>query len=84
GDVIAAADAPPEAANQFEATIVWLSDTALVPGRGYWLKIGPRTVGASVQAPGYVVDVNTQAHLSAKTLALNDIGVAEVFTDEGI
>ncbi|WP_294283127.1 sulfate adenylyltransferase subunit CysN [uncultured Sphingomonas sp.] len=84
GDVIAAADAPPEAANQFEATIVWLSDTALVPGRGYWLKIGPRTVGASVQAPGYVVDVNTQAHLSAKTLELNDIGVAEVFTDEGI
>lgn len=81
GDVIAAADAPPEAASQFEATLVWLADTALVPGRGYWLKLGTRTVGATVQAPGHVVDVNTQAHLSAKTLALNDIGVAEVFTD---
>jgi bifunctional enzyme CysN/CysC len=81
GDVIAAADAPPEAANQFEATIVWFADTALVPGRGYWLKLGTRTVGATVQPPGHVVDVNTQAHLSAKTLALNDIGVAEVYTD---
>jgi bifunctional enzyme CysN/CysC len=81
GDVIAAADAPPEAASQFEATIVWLADTALVPGRGYWLKLGTRTVGATVQPPAYVVDVNTQAHLSAKTLELNDIGVAEVFTD---
>ena len=81
GDVIAAADAPPEAANQFEATIIWLADTALVPGRGYWLKLGTRTVGATVQPPAYVVDVNTQAHLSAKTLELNDIGVAEVFTD---
>ena len=81
GDVIAAADAPPEAANQFEATLVWLADTALVPGRGYWLKLGTRTVGATVQPPAYVVDVNTQAHLSAKTLELNDIGVAEVFTD---
>ncbi|WP_137897848.1 sulfate adenylyltransferase subunit CysN [Sphingomonas sp. 2SG] len=81
GDVIAAAEAPPEAANQFEATLVWLADTALVPGRGYWLKLGTRTVGATVQPPAHVVDVNTQAHLSAKTLALNDIGVAEVFTD---
>ena len=81
GDVIAAADAPPEAASQFEATLVWLADTALVPGRGYWLKLGTRTVGATVQPPAHVVDVNTQAHLSAKTLALNDIGVAEVFTD---
>jgi bifunctional enzyme CysN/CysC len=81
GDVIAAADASPEAANQFEATIVWLADTALVPGRGYWLKLGTRTVGATIQSPKHVVDVNTQAQLSAKTLALNDIGVAEVFTD---
>jgi bifunctional enzyme CysN/CysC len=81
GDVIAAADAPPEAANQFEATIIWLADTALVPGRGYWLKLGTRTVAATVQPPAHVVDVNTQAHLSAKTLELNDIGVAEVFTD---
>jgi bifunctional enzyme CysN/CysC len=81
GDVIAAADASPEAANQFEATIVWLADVALVPGRGYWLKLGTRTVGATIQSPKHVVDVNTQAQLSAKTLALNDIGVAEVFTD---
>ncbi|MEI5687069.1 sulfate adenylyltransferase subunit CysN [Sphingomonas kyungheensis] len=81
GDVIAAADSPPEAANQFEATIVWLADTDLVPGRGYWLKLGTHTVGATVQPPAHVVDVNTQAHLSAKTLSLNDIGVAEVYTD---
>ncbi|MEH3160217.1 MAG: sulfate adenylyltransferase subunit CysN [Sphingomonas taxi] len=84
GDVIAAADDPPEAASQFEATIVWLSDTPLVPGRGYWLKLGPRSVGATVQPPQHVVDVNTQAQLSAKTLGLNDIGVAEVFTDAPI
>jgi bifunctional enzyme CysN/CysC len=84
GDVIAAAESPPEAANQFEATLVWLSDTALVPGRGYWLKLGTRTVGATVQPPAHVVDVNTQAQLSAKTLELNDIGVAEVYTDAPI
>jgi bifunctional enzyme CysN/CysC len=84
GDVIAAADHPPEAANQFLAAIVWLADAPLVPGRGYWLKLGTQTVGATVQPPRHMVDVNTQAELSAKTLALNDIGVAEVFTDRPV
>ncbi len=84
GDVIAAADAPPQAADQFLATIVWMADTALVPGRGYVLKLGTQVVGATVQSPRHVVDVNTQAELSAKTLTLNDIGVAEVYTDRAI
>ncbi|HEX8418668.1 MAG TPA: sulfate adenylyltransferase subunit CysN, partial [Sphingomonas sp.] len=81
GDVIAAAADAPQAASQFQATLVWLDDAALVPGRGYWLKLATQTIGATVQAPRHVVDVNTQAELSAKTLQLNDIGVAEVYTD---
>ena len=84
GEVIAAADAPPEAADQFLATIVWMSDTPLVPGRGYQLKLGTQVVGATVQPPRHIVDVNTQAELSASTLALNDIGVAEVYADRAI
>ncbi len=84
GDVIAAADAPPEAADQFLATLVWMADAPLVPGRSYQLKIGTQLVGATVQPPRHVVDVNTQAELSAPTLSLNDIGVAEVYTDRAI
>ncbi|MBX3594000.1 sulfate adenylyltransferase subunit CysN [Sphingomonas sp.] len=84
GDVIAAADDPPEVADQFSATIVWMDPTALLPGRGYWLKIGTQTVGATVREPEHAIDVNTMAKLSAKTLELNDIGVAEIATDRGI
>ena len=84
GDVIAAADQPPEAADQFEASIVWMSDEALIPGRAYWLKLGTQTVSATVQAPKYVVNVNTMEHLAAKTLELNAIGVAELSTDKPI
>jgi bifunctional enzyme CysN/CysC len=84
GDVIAAADAPPEAADQFEATIVWMDEHELIPGRGYWLKLGTQLVTATVQAPKYEVNVNTLEHLAAKTLALNSIGVAEVATDREI
>ena len=81
GDVIAAAGDPPQVADQFEATIVWLGDEELRPGRGYWLKLATQTVTATVQQPKYQVDVNTLDHLAAKTLALNGIGVAEVFAD---
>ncbi|WP_066658189.1 MULTISPECIES: sulfate adenylyltransferase subunit CysN [unclassified Sphingomonas] len=84
GDVIVAADAPPEVADQFQATIVWMDQEELLPGRAYWLKLGTQTVSATVQPPRHVICVNTMAELSAKTLNLNDIGVAEVYTDRGI
>jgi bifunctional enzyme CysN/CysC len=84
GDVIATADNPPEVADQFEASIVWMADEAMVPGRGYWLKLGTQMVSATVQAPKYQVNVNTMEQLAAKTLELNAIGVAELTTDRPI
>ena len=84
GDVIALADNPPQAADQFEATIVWMADEEMLPGRPYWLKIGTQTVSATVQHPKYQVNVNTMEHLAAKTLELNAIGVANLSTDRQI
>jgi bifunctional enzyme CysN/CysC len=82
GDVIAIADNPPQVADQFEATIVWMADEAMLPGRPYWLKLGTQTVTASIQHPKYQVNVNTMEHLAAKTLELNAIGVANLSTDK--
>jgi bifunctional enzyme CysN/CysC len=88
GNVIAAASAPPEVSDQFEATIVWMDDDPLHVGRAYWLKLGTQTVSATVQQPKYTVNVNDPAglgsHLAAKTLELNAIGVAELATDKPI
>ena len=84
GDVIALADNPPQAADQFEATIVWMSDEEMLPGRPYWLKIGAQTVTATIQQPKYQVNVNTMEHLAAKTLDLNAIGLANLSTDKQI
>ncbi|PQZ73523.1 MULTISPECIES: adenylyl-sulfate kinase [unclassified Brevundimonas] len=78
GDVLAAADAPLEAADQFEATIVWMAEAELIPGRVYDLKIGARTVSAQVTDIRHRVNVNTQEKLSARTLDLNDIGVCHL------
>ena len=38
GDVIAAADAPPEVADQFEATVVWMDDEPMLRGRTYLMQ----------------------------------------------
>ena len=84
GDVLSVADAPPEVADQFEATIVWMADEEMLPGRPYWLKLGTQMVTASVQPPKYQVNVNTLEHLAAKTLDLNAIGVANLSTDKPI
>ena len=86
GDVIALADNPPEVADQFESTIVWLNDAPLHVGRAYWLKLGTQTVSATVREPKYTVNVNDAggagSHVAAKTLELNAIGVAELSTDK--
>jgi len=84
GDLIAAAGDPPQASDQFRATLVWMDEEALKPGRGYWLKLGTQMVTATVQQPEYEIDVNSLEHLAAKTLGLNSIGVAEFATDRPI
>jgi bifunctional enzyme CysN/CysC len=84
GDVLSVADSPPQVADQFEATIVWMSDEPMLPGRPYWLKLATQSVSATLQAPKYQVNVNTLEHLAAKTLELNAIGVATLSTDKPI
>lgn len=84
GDILAGVDALPEVGDQFETTIVWMADEALVPGRPYWLKIGTKLVSATVAAPKYQVNVNTLEQTPAATLELNAIGVADVNLDQPI
>ncbi len=81
GDVLAAAADPPQAADQFEATVIWMADAPMLPGRPYWLKLATQTVTAQVAEPKYQVNVNTLEQLAARTLELNAIGVANLSTD---
>ena len=84
GNVISLADNPPQAADQFEATVVWMNDEPLHVGRSYWLKLGTQMVSVIVHEPKYTVNVNTMEHMAAKTLELNEIGVAEITTDKQV
>ena len=84
GDVIAAADDPPQVADQFAAHVLWMDDAALLPGRPYWLKIGTRTVSATVSEIKHRIDVNTQEFLAAKRLELNEVAYVNLSLDEPI
>ncbi len=84
GDVISAAAAPAEVANQFETTILWMSDEPMLPGRPYLLKIGTATVQATVTAPKYRINVNSFEHVAATKLELNEIGVCNIALDRRI
>jgi bifunctional enzyme CysN/CysC len=80
GDVLAATQAPPEVADQFEARLLWMTDHALSSGRQYLMKLGYREVTASVTEIKYREDVNTGAHLAAKALDLNEIATVNLAT----
>ncbi|MBP6763076.1 MAG: sulfate adenylyltransferase subunit CysN, partial [Thauera sp.] len=84
GDVISTVGAPAETADQFEITLVWMHDEPLLPGRPYLLKIGTKTVTATITDIKYQVNVNTLEHVAAKTLELNAIGVCNLSLDRQI
>jgi bifunctional enzyme CysN/CysC len=80
GDLLADPGSPPEFVDQFAAHVIWLSEHPLVPGRSYLLKIGTRTVPATVTTLKYRIDVDTLAHLADRTLGMNEIGFCNLST----
>ncbi|MFK7901944.1 MAG: sulfate adenylyltransferase subunit CysN [Nitratireductor sp.] len=82
GDVVAGTAHPPEIANQFETTILWMAEDAMLPGRSYVLKSGTQTAQATVTVPKFKVNVNTLAHEPATKLELNEIGECNIAVDK--
>jgi bifunctional enzyme CysN/CysC len=84
GDTVCSASAPCEVADQFEATIVWMAEAPMLPGRQYLLKIGTATFPATVTELKYKINVNNLEHLAAKKLELNDIAVCNVALERAV
>ena len=70
GDVIASASHPVECADQFEADLFWMSEHALLPGRSYAALIHTKTANVTITHIKHRLDINTGAHLAAKTARL--------------
>jgi bifunctional enzyme CysN/CysC len=84
GDVLVDVQAPAQAADQFEATLIGLTETAILPGRSYFMKLATKVVTATVNPLKHRVNVNTLEHMAAERLELNDIGVVELELDQPV
>jgi bifunctional enzyme CysN/CysC len=84
GDMLSGADAPAEVADQFECTLVWMADEPMLAGRPYLMKIGTRTVTATVTAIKHQINVNTLEHTAARKLELNGIAECNLGLDRAI
>lgn len=84
GDVFTAANNPCEVADQFETTLLWMSEQAMVGARQYLFKMSTTTTLCSPGKPKFRIDVNTMQHLAAKELQLNEIGCCEIALDRPI
>ena len=78
GDVIASSLEPPGVADQFEATIVWMSERPMLRGRSYLLRMASRTVTATIAPLKYKLNIDSLEHVAANKLELNEIGVCEL------
>lgn len=84
GQIIASTNSSIKTSDQFEAIIIWMDETTMIPGRSYYLKVGTETVSAFISDLKYKVNVNTMEKIASKTLDINDIGIANITTDQSI
>jgi bifunctional enzyme CysN/CysC len=84
GDVICAADHPVAVADQFEAHVLWMDNSPMLPHRPYIIKLATRSLQGALSQPKYKVNVNTLEQIAAKTLELNEIGVCNLELDHHV
>ncbi len=74
GDMLVKPDQVPNITQDLKATLCWMADEPLEPGKRYLVKHTTQMVGAMVQSLDYRVDIHTLAHEPAQALRLNEIG----------
>jgi bifunctional enzyme CysN/CysC len=84
GDVITSIDTPVECADQFEVRLLWLSEKPLVAGRSYELKLHHQRANATITSIKYELDINSGAHLSARSVSRNTIAVVNLSVNRAL
>lgn len=80
GDVIVKSNKLAVVSDKFSATIVWMSEAALQPGKEYELKVGTKNTYARIEKINYRIDVNTLEHVQEDEMKLNEIASCTVHT----
>lgn len=70
--------------NTFTATLLWMDDMPLVPGKIFLLKLGTKIVHATMTSIRYRIDINTGEQMIASILCKNEIAICEFILSEEI
>ena len=84
GDMLVRPGDMPQVVRGGQATVVWMSEQPLVPGKRYWLKHTTRRTPCEIETIFYRTDVNTLERVPATVLKLNEIGRCRLRTTEPI
>ena len=84
GDIISTTNTPASSANQFESTIVWMSEDPMLPGRQYILKCATSTSTATITDIKHKININTLEQIATKNLEMNNIGNCNINLDKQI
>ena len=84
GAILCSNEEPCGSSDQFRATIFWMNESEMLPGRAYLMKIGTEMVQATLASPRHIIDVNTLNQLAANTLSINAIGSCNISLDQQI
>ena len=84
GDYIERSKLYTQPADRFAANLVWIDEEELIHSRSYYLVNGSGMVPATVTNIKHRLDVLDGSHQSARTLAMNEIGLVEIATDAPI
>lgn len=84
GDMLAPPQARPEMTDQFAATLIWMGEEPLLPGRRYALRIGHLWTEVSVSSIRHRLDIETLEHAAARQLAMNEIGLCHLATTQRV
>ncbi|MCG8583281.1 MAG: sulfate adenylyltransferase subunit CysN [Pirellulales bacterium] len=84
GDMIARPGNVPRVEQHFEAMVVWMDETAMVPGKQYIIKHSTLATPGIINTLRYQIDVNTLHRKDAPTLGLNEIGRCAISLNQPI
>jgi len=78
GDVLVGMGQKPYQSAAFSASVVWMSEEAMVPGKEYIFKAATKSSFGKFTAVNYQVDVNSMENMPASSLSLNEVGNVQV------
>lgn len=84
GDMLVKKDDPVAVTQNLQAHLVWMSDAEMQPGKQYLFKFASKVTPGMVTSIAHRIDVNTQEHLPAREMQLNDIAVVEITLEQRI